>query len=86
MNLTTKSNLYFYLSLVTAIWFLLTSYVWTYLANLFISFPVGLMSLGLWYLGRKTGVKSDRFKWPVGIVIAGVITSLISLVLFLIFD
>lgn len=76
-------NFYFYPSLFCAIWFLLTSYAWTYFANVFISFPFGILSLYLWNQGRKKDNRKNRYK-PVGwILFAGFSVSLITLIILL---
>ena len=43
----------FIASLVCGTWFLLSGWCWTYLACLVISYPVGLLGLWLWWLGKK---------------------------------
>ncbi|CAN5875332.1 hypothetical protein BH11BAC7_BH11BAC7_11840 [soil metagenome] len=80
-----NTNIYFYVALICAIWFLLTSWFWVYYANVFISFPFGLLSLILWYKGKKIG-KEKRFNFVAVLLISGVALSLISLVCLLLFN
>lgn len=53
-------NIVFALSLIFAIWFLLTAYVWVYLAALIISYPFGLLSLLMWFYLKKDGKKRNN--------------------------
>lgn len=78
---TGKINFYFYASIACAIWFLLTSALWAYLANLFISFPFGLLSFFLLRKGQQLDGNKKRYKIPVGILIAGIVISLVALVI-----
>lgn len=54
-----KEKVLYYLALILAIWFVISAWLWTYLANVFISFPCGLLSLGIWFFIRnKEGMKT----------------------------
>lgn len=79
MSENNKSNLFFYGSLVCAIWFALTASLWAYLANVFISFPVGVVSLFLCYKEKQIAPDNNRYKITLSILIAGAVVSLISL-------
>lgn len=74
-----KAVLYNILSLVCGVWFLLTGWVWTYLANLFVAYPVGLIGLFFWYQGRKVNSTSLYNKIALGVLIAGLVVSIGSL-------
>ncbi len=74
-----KSNLYFYSSLVCAIWFALTVSLWVYFANLFISLPVGIISLYTMHKGKQIDENNNRYRITTSILIAGVVVSLIVL-------
>lgn len=80
MENSTKVNLYFYSSLVCALWFVLTSWCWFYLANVIFSFPVGVVSLYLWYQGQKTEVGSLRFSILKYVLVLGVASAVVSLI------
>ncbi|HMS63895.1 MAG TPA: hypothetical protein PKD83_01425 [Ignavibacteria bacterium] len=86
MTEKSKSNLYFYSSLILAIWFLLTCYLWTYYINIVFSFPAGFLSLYLLFKGRKTGYEYNRFKLVSIILISGIIITLVSLVMILVIN
>jgi hypothetical protein len=77
-----KGQLYNILSLVCGSWFLLTGWMWTYFANLFISYPVGLIGLFLWYQGRKVNPGSLLNKIALVALIAGLICSLGAILIF----
>jgi hypothetical protein len=71
----TKPDFYFVLSLVFAIWFAFTSSVWTYGANVIISFPFLLLSYFLWRNGKARDTRTKRYAvipylWILGGIIA----------------
>jgi len=72
----TKGDILFSLALILAIWFIWTGMVWTYAAALVIAYPAGLISLGLWKIGRKTDSKSKRYKTIPILLIIGLALSL----------
>ncbi|HMQ69607.1 MAG TPA: hypothetical protein PKA90_11915 [Ignavibacteria bacterium] len=81
-----KFNIYFYTSVILAVWFALTSWGWFYYANLFYSFPFGLLSLLFRYLGKKSDPNKKRYKVPVIILMTGAVSSILALLFFLIFN
>jgi hypothetical protein len=83
---TSGHNIRFYITLVLAIWFMVTSAAWTYLANVFISFPFGLIAFLLWINGRKKEPGSRRYSVIAGILIAGVVIAVLSLLYFYFFE
>jgi hypothetical protein len=85
MTTRPNTNIYFYVALICAIWFVLTSWFWVYYANVFISFPVGLISLVTWYKGRKIG-NEKRFNLVGILLISGAALSIIALICLLIFN
>jgi len=85
-NEMNKSNYYFYSALVCAVWFTLTSFLWTYLANVFISFPFGLIGWFLWYKGKQIEVPNKRYKTIAIILIVGLLVSLFTLLYFLFYE
>ncbi|MBS1517856.1 MAG: hypothetical protein JSS91_07200 [Bacteroidetes bacterium] len=85
MNSKLKSNIFFYLSVILAVWFLLTAWLWTYYINLFFSLPFGLLSLLFWYLGKKVDERKSRYKITLLILMNGVIFSIAALMFFLFF-
>lgn len=75
-----KANIFFIISLIAAIWFLLTSWCWFYILNIWISFPFGILALVLWKKGLKTDPDLTRFKIIPIVLICGTLTSIASLV------
>ncbi len=54
-----REKILYYLALILAIWFVISAWMWTYLTNLFLSFPCGLLSLGIWFFIRtKNGMET----------------------------
>ena len=86
MKQFTKYNLIFYSALVSAIWFMLTSALWTLLMNLVISFPFGLLSLLLWYSGKRMDDRKKRYNTILIILLIGVLVSAASLVYFWMYE
>ena len=78
-----QNRILFISSLVLAILFVLTSWMWFWLFNLFVSLPVGLISLGLLLIYRsKYGM--DRGAVIIArLLTLGLITALIGLGMFL---
>lgn len=73
---------YTYLAMVFAIWFALTSWYWSYLANIFISYPFGLAGLALYYIGRKYSPENRLNKKVLIVLLAGWISSALSILFF----
>ncbi len=76
-----RYNFYYYCALVCAIWFALTSGAWSYMANLVISLPIGILSLIFWQAGKKTDIRTERYRIIPKILILGIIISLIAYLL-----
>jgi phosphoglycerol transferase MdoB-like AlkP superfamily enzyme len=73
----------YYASLFCAIWFVITSAFWPYYLNLFISFPIGILSF---ILHKKASTNSDTsIKYDIvkSLLIVGILIALISFFLFL---
>lgn len=81
----TRWDIMFTISLVMAIWFVITGIIWYYLINVFISFPFGLLSWLLYRNGKKNDPNLTRYKTISGVLTFGVITSLLALLLIMIF-
>lgn len=86
MNDKLKYNIYFFTSVILAVWFALTSWAWFYYVNLFYSLPFGILSLLFWYLGKKGDTNPGRYKVSKVILMIGIISAVLTLLLFLIFN
>ena len=73
-----KNDILFFIAIVAAIWFAISSAFWVYLFNVFLSFPFGLLSFLIWLYIRKD--EKTRNKWVAGILIFGIVVSVISFV------
>ncbi len=82
----TKNNFAFVLSLILALWFLLTCGVWVYWISLIIAWPAGIISAILYLKGINQDPNYARYKWVKWILITGVVWSLSVLVYLLIFE
>jgi hypothetical protein len=78
-----KSNakLYYLFAIICGTWFLVTSWVWVYFANLIISYPVALLGLFLWSRGKKLNPGSKANLIALCLLIAGLVISIISFVI-----
>jgi hypothetical protein len=85
MNIT-KGDLIFSSALILAIWFALTGILWVYWLALIFAYPAGLLSLGLWYQGRKTDRKLNRYRLIPIILVSGLLASMGMLTYLLLFD
>ncbi|UPT67668.1 MAG: hypothetical protein M0D57_03070 [Sphingobacteriales bacterium JAD_PAG50586_3] len=73
-----KYDLLYWSALLFALWFALTAWLWTYLANLVISLPMGIISIILWYKGVSSDPNANRYRiipiiWGVGILVSLVV-------------
>lgn len=66
----------FIASLVCGAWFLLTGWCWSYLACLVISYPVALLGLYWWWLGKKKDPASKLSRPALGLLVLGLAVSL----------
>jgi hypothetical protein len=80
-----KSNakLYYLFSIICGTWFLVTSWIWVYFANLIISYPVALLGLFLWSRGKKLNPGSKANPIALWLLIAGLVISVIALIILL---
>ena len=69
-------------ALICAIWFALTAWMWGYLANLVIAYPIGLLGLFLWYRGRKSPPISKLNHVALGCLVFGMISSIAVLFMY----
>lgn len=77
-----KSLIYYTLTLVFALWFMLTSFIWVYYINLFLSFPFGIISFLLWLKIQKKVTKTKRLL-ILYMLIIGVFLTIASLIMLL---
>ena len=78
-----KSNVYFYIALVCAIWFMVFSSSWMYWMCLVIAYPAGIVSYILWHIGRKQDERIQRYKIIMIILIVGLVLSIAAIGLML---
>ena len=78
-----RALIYNLIALVCAIWFLLTSWIWAYLINLIISWPVAILGLIFWRLGKNHAPDSRVIRVTFWMFIAGFVISGLALLSFL---
>jgi hypothetical protein len=85
MTTRPNTNIYFYIAMICAVWFVLTSWCWVYYANVFLSFPVGIIGLVVMYKGKKIA-DEKRFNFVGILLISGAALSIIALACLLAFN
>jgi hypothetical protein len=86
--MATKSRITFYnnMALLCGIWFLLTAWLWTYLMNLVISLPFGILGMILWLKGKKADPANKWSKITLIVLLAGVAVFVIAFAIFHLFN
>lgn len=77
-----KHDVLYWLAIAFAVWFALTAWLWTYLANVVISLPAGIISAILWFKGGGSDPNAGRYKripiiWGVGILTSVIVLFLL---------
>lgn len=75
------AKLYYLFSIICGTWFLVTSWIWVYFANLMFSYPVALLGLFLWSRGKKLNPGSKANPIALWLLIAGLVISLSAFVI-----
>jgi nicotinamide riboside transporter PnuC len=77
------AKLYYLFAIICGTWFLVTSWIWVYFANLMFSYPVALLGLFLWSRGKKFNPGSKANPIALWLHIAGFVVSVIALIILL---
>jgi hypothetical protein len=78
-----QHTIYTVLTLICAIWFLLTGWIWIYYACLAIAYPFGLIGFWLW----RKGDQKNLWNMTAGLILAaGLALSLSSLLVLTVFN
>lgn len=85
-KMATKPSARAILSIICGVWFLLTSWFWTFLINMIISFPVGIVGIVLWYYARKSDPSSKLAKASLYLHVAGLASSILTLLALIVFN
>jgi H+/Cl- antiporter ClcA len=70
------------IALICAVWFLPMGSFWTYLGNLIVGYPVGIIGWVLWRNARKLDADSKLNKVVMWLLVAGLVCSVVSFFLF----
>ena len=76
-----KGYWYTYVALVCAVWFALTGWVWTYLFNIFFSYPFGALALLLYFFEKKKNPQNDLNKWTAVVLAVGWLASILAMLI-----
>jgi hypothetical protein len=71
-----------YFSLGLAIWFVLTSWYWTYFLNFLIAYPIAAVAAILWATQRKNPKTAAVYKVTGIMLLVGVVNSVVALFLY----
>ena len=74
-----SSSFYNGAAIICGIWFILTSSLWVYFANLVISFPIGLLGMYLWNRGRILNKENIWNKIALGLLVIGFVLAFVVL-------
>ena len=75
-----KEKLYNILSIVCGVWFFFAGMMWVYWFALIFGYPFLLLGIFFWYKASQVN-KSALNKTALGILIAGLVASIITLIL-----
>jgi hypothetical protein len=81
MNKQTRANIFYTISLLCGLWFLLFGTTWSWLFALFIAYPLGLVGIFFWYFGLKSNSNSKLKNITLGLLIIGFIVSVVAFIL-----
>jgi len=82
MDSNKKATVLYYLTLISAIWFAISSMFWVYYLNLVFSFPVGIISFILWEKNNQTFKNTWKNKVVALFLALGVILAIVSFFVF----
>ncbi|GAB4148648.1 MAG: hypothetical protein Fur0041_22140 [Bacteroidia bacterium] len=85
-NNALKYHFLFFAALLCSVWFLITGGIWAYFIALLFSYPAGILSFILCWLGKKHDPQKKRYTYVLWILGAGLLWSLSVLMWFLIND
>jgi hypothetical protein len=77
-----KAFLYNLFALLGGIWFLLTGWMWGFLANLVLAYPIGVIGFLFWYRGRRLAPGKLLNRIALGFFVAGAIASVGALFIY----
>ena len=86
MEKTTKALLLNVGALICGVWFFFAGMVWMYWAALFFAYPIGLLGIVLWWLGKRQKMQTTFNRIVLGVFILGLVCSVGMLVYLLIYD
>ena len=79
----TKVNVFNTISLVCGTWFLLTSWLWAWGMNIFVSFPVGIVGIFFWFLAKRIQPANTWNDAALVLHVFGLASAIITLFMFL---
>lgn len=83
MERQTVTKIFNIFSIVCGVWFTCTSWFWTWFVNLFISLPVAIIGMIIWYFGKRDGVNPlNRIALITHVI--GLVVAIVSLIILLI--
>lgn len=80
----TRNRTYNIIAICCGVWFILTGSFWTYLANLFVSYPFAILGFFMWRAARRNGSTDKLNRAALILLSIGAIMSVVSLIILLI--
>lgn len=78
-----RARIYYIISLLCGIWFLLTGWIWGYYANVIIAYPFALLGLFFWWRGKQNHAASKLNLISFRLLIFGLIVSVGTALVFI---
>jgi hypothetical protein len=69
-------------AIICGVWFLLTGWMWTFLFNLVIAYPIGICGLYMWMQARQLNPNDKKNSIAIGLLGLGLASSLAALLLY----
>jgi 4-hydroxybenzoate polyprenyltransferase len=77
-----KARILYIISLACGIWFLAFGWAWTYLGNLIIAYPFGLIGFLLWLYAKKLDPEDRYNRICIRLLLTGLFLSIFSFFLY----
>jgi len=70
------------IAILCGVWFCLTGWLWTFLLNLVIAYPIGLLGFCMWLAAYQVNPNDKKNTVAIALLGLGLVSSLVALFLF----
>lgn len=70
------------IAILCGVWFCLTGWLWTFLLNLVIAYPIGLLGFCMWLTAYQVNPNDKKNTVAIALLGLGLVSSLVALFLF----